>query len=73
MFNKLAKYVGVVKGRLKNVRNLGMVDRFRDGDLGKGRVKEFYFGGWKEISKKNVTQLKGLKIHTLELPYLLKF
>jgi hypothetical protein len=73
-FNKLAKYVPNIRGRLKNVRNLELIDLYpTEPDLEKNRAKSLYFGEWKEMSKKNMHQVKGLRVHTLEMPYQIKF
>lgn len=39
----------------------------------KGRAKTLRFGNWKEITAKNILQLKGLRIFCLEIPYGIKF
>ena len=71
-FNKIAKYTPTVKGRLKNVRNLELIDTNDDPELEVNRAKSLFFGSWKEMSKKNIQQIKGLRLHLLELPYQLK-
>ena len=48
-------------------------DRFDDQILVRNKAKSLYFGTWKEITHKNITQLKGLRIFCLEVPYTIKF
>lgn len=58
---------------MKCVRNLELSDQFEQQELIQGRAKTLRFGGWREVSTKNILQLKGLRIYCLELPYFLKF
>lgn len=58
---------------MKNVRNIELSDKYEQQELIKGRAKTLRFGGWREISAKNIMQLKGLRIFCLEIPYFIKF
>ena len=72
-FNKLAKYAVNVQGRMKNVRNLSLLDQFDRVALEKNYAKSLYFGNWKQISSRNIQQIKHLRIYLLEIPYSIKF
>lgn len=64
-FNKLSKWAVNVECRMKNVKNLELMDKYEHQELIKGRAKTLKFGGWREITSKNIMQLKGLRIFCL--------
>jgi hypothetical protein len=72
-FNKLSKWAVEVECRMKNIKNIELMDKYEQQELIKGRAKTLKFGGWKEMSSKNIMQLKGLRIFCLEMPYFIKF
>ena len=56
-----------------NVKNIDLKDRFEEQELVKNRAKTLNLGYWKDISARNITQIKGLRTYCLELPYSMKF
>jgi hypothetical protein len=64
-FNKLSKWAVEVDCRMKNVKNLDLSDKYEQQELVKNRAKTLKFGNWKEITSKNILQLKGLRIYCL--------
>jgi hypothetical protein len=54
-----------VECRMKNVKNIELMDKYEQQELVKERAKTLKFGNWKEITTKNITQLKGLRIYCL--------
>ena len=72
-FNNLCKWAVNVDCRMKNVRSITLMDKHTEQELIRNKAKTLRFGGWKEVTTKNVMQLKGLRIYCLELPYHVKF
>jgi hypothetical protein len=62
-----------VEGKMKNVKNIDILDRYEQQQLVKNRAKTLRFGAWKDITARNANQLKGLRIYCLEIPYQIKF
>lgn len=61
----MAKFAVNIQGRLKNVKNVNLMNKNNDDQLEKNKAKSLYFGEWKQISKKNIIQIKFLYLHTL--------
>jgi hypothetical protein len=72
-FNKLCKWAVNVECRMKNVKSIDLSDRYEQQALVRNRAKTLKFGGWKEMTARNASQLKGLRIYCLEIPYQIKF
>jgi hypothetical protein len=72
-FNKLAMWAVNVQCRMRNVKSMNLKDKYDDQELLPNRAKTLRFGDWKEITSKNIMELKGLRTYCLELPYAIKF
>lgn len=55
------------------MKNVSLANRYDDQKLEKNRAKSLMFGNWKEVSARNIEQLKDLSIYCLQLPYSIKF
>lgn len=64
-FNKLAMWAVNVECRMKNVRSINLKDKYEEQELLKNRAKTLKFGEWREITAKNMMQMKGLRIYCL--------
>ena len=73
-FKKLTKHAFYVECRMKNVREIDHFTNFsEDGPINPNNSRWLNFSKWREMSAKNIDQLKGLRLYCLEIPYLIKF
>lgn len=73
-FKKLTKGALYVDCRMKNIRDIGhFTNLSEDGPITQSNSRWLNFSKWREISSKNIDQLKGLRLFCLELPYSIKF
>ena len=64
-FNKLAAWAVNVDCKMVNIRNIELKERFEEQELVRNKAKTLKFGGWKEITARNITQLKGLRTYCI--------
>ena len=64
-FNKLAKWAVNVECKMRNVRSISLKDQFCDEELVINRAKTLKFGEWKDITSKNITEIKGLRTYCI--------
>ena len=54
-----------VECRMKNVRKINLKDKYEDEELVYNKSKTLRFGSWKEITTRNILEIKGLKTYCI--------
>ena len=61
----MAMWAVNVECRMKNVRKINLKDKYEDEELVYNKSKTLRFGSWKEITTRNILEIKGLKTYCI--------
>ena len=73
-FKLLTKRAMRISCRMKNVKDIGHFVNFsEEGRIEKSNSRWLDFTKWREMTAKNVDQLKGIRLYCLAIPYTVSF